>query len=383
MLARALGALALATLAACRAAEVPTTPQPLAQPQQAAWQSLAGSSGEAASVRDEVTAQGKGAHGLYFSYGYLQRFGSRGVWRTLDRTRMNAAVLDVKDSSGRISHRTRVEALAPSVAERPLDMKRIVRALKKRGIYTIARIVCFNDPLLAHREPARAIMDARKPERVWRSRSTDGAWLDPYNRDNHALVVALAREAEAQGFDEIQLDYIRFPVDPTTEWALYPAEVDTPRAEVLLELLRDADAALRIPLGVDVFGLAARNEGDPSGLGQSLGEWTKHVEVISPMLYVNGMKTWNRDIKRGRAGFLVQALTRKLRERIGTDTVIRPFIQAFETGADYWDGTFIREQIDGAREGGADGFLFWHPGSDYAMVGHGVRRLPAGALPFR
>jgi hypothetical protein len=378
MLARALLALGLFGLTACHSAEVRTTAAT-----QGSWQTLAGVSEEHGAFADEMSAQGRGAHGLYFSYNYMRIFGWRGVLRTLERSRMNAAVLDVKDSAGRLGHKTKIPALKRSVADDPLDMARIVRALKKRGIYTIARISCFNDPALASREPSRAILDARKPEKVWRSRSTEGAWLDPYNRDNHALVVAVTREAEALGFDEIQLDYIRFPVDPTTEWALYPAQVETPRAEVLLGLLRDADAALRIPLGVDVFGLAVRNEGDPAGLGQSLEPWAKHVEVISPMLYVNGMKTWNRSIKHRRAGYLVEALTRRLRERVGPDIVIRPFIQAFEAGADHWDGAFIREQIAGAREAGGDGFLFWHPGSDYSMVSRGVRGLPADYLPFR
>jgi hypothetical protein len=350
--------------------------------QQASWSTLAGSAADGKrSLHDTVSQKGRAARGLYFSYPYLQRFGARGVRRTLARSRMDAAVLDVKDARGRVSHRTRVRALKPQVADRPIDLKRMVQKLKASGIYTIGRIACFNDPMLSVREPERAIMNARHEGKLWHSRSTAGSWLDPYNRENHAVLVALARETEALGFDEIQFDYVRFPVDKSTAWASYPAQVDLPRYRVIMQLLHDADEALSIPIGVDVFGLAAKNEGDPAGLGQSLDEWVEHVEVFSPMLYVNGMKTWGRGSQR-RAGMLIENLTRTLRERVGNGPVIRPFIQAFSAGADHWDPAFIEEQIEGAREGKADGFLFWHPGSDYQMVQRGVRHMPDGLMPF-
>jgi hypothetical protein len=356
-------------------------PQQPAREHRAGWVTLAGGVDGQPVTRDDVSARARAARGLYFSYPYMLRFGARGVRRTLSGARMDAAVLDVKDASGRISHRTRVRAFKPQVASVPLDLARMVRTLRANGIHTIARISCFADPSLSRREPARAIMDARREGKLWRSRSTEGTWLDPYNRDNHALIVALAREAEALGFDEVQLDYVRFPVDKSTAWAAYPAQVDTPRYRVLIELLRDVDAALSIPLGVDVFGLAAKNGGDPAGLGQSLEEWAPHVEVISPMLYVNGMKSWGHGSSR-RAGMLIERLTGHLRERVGKEPVIRPYIQAFSAGADHWDPAFITEQIEGARLGQADGFLFWHPGSDYSMVTRGVRRMPEGLMPF-
>jgi len=331
-------------------------------------------------LEDTVTPEGKAARGLYFSYGYLQRFGAEGVARTLKGTKTNAAVLDVKDASGRVSHRTRVKALKPQIAERALDLRRMVRALRRRHVYTIARIACFADPSLSQREPERAIVDARHPGKPWASRG-NGTWLDPYNRDNHRVIVALAREAEQLGFDEIQLDYVRFPVDRATEWASYPAQEERPRYQVLLELLRDVDEAVNLPLGVDVFGLAALNEGDPSGLGQSLSHWVEHVEVISPMLYVNGMRTWGRG-SRHRAGMLIERITHTLRERVGDGPIIRPYIQAFAQGADHFGADFIREQIAGARDGEADGFLFWHPGSNYAMVKEGMRGMRRAELVF-
>jgi hypothetical protein len=334
----------------------------------------------APSTHDKLSAQGRSARGLYFSYNYVHHAGVKGIRRTLSRTRMDAAVLDIKDERGRVSYQTRVKAFKPQVVDRPLSYPRLIAKLHRAGIYTIARIPCFAEPQLSRREPERAILDVRTG-RPWRSRSTGGAWLDPYNRDNHRLIVALAREAASFGFDEVQLDYIRFPVDPATEHALYPAAGERARFEVLRDLLRDIDEAIAIPLGVDVFGLTTMHEGDPSGLGQSLRDWLGHVEVISPMLYVNGMRTWARG-SRHRAGLLIERLAGTLRKRIGEQTVIRPYIQAFAQGADHWNPGFITEQVASTRRAQADGYLFWHPGSDYEMVQRAARKAPEVLVPF-
>lgn len=337
-------------------------------------------SSQPARFEDPVSEQGRSARGLYFSYNYVQHAGAEGIRRTLLRARMNAAVLDIKDERGRVSYRTHVQAFKPQVVDRPLSYPRLLAKLHRAGIYTIARIPCFAEPQLSRREPERAILDTRSG-RPWRSRSTGGGWLDPYNRDNHRVIVALAREAASLGFDEVQLDYVRFPVDPATQYALYPAVSERARFEVLRELLRDVDAAIGIPLGVDVFGLTTMHEGDPSGLGQSLRDWLGHVEIISPMLYVNGMRTWARG-SRHRAGLLIERLAGTLRGRIGDATVIRPYIQAFSQGADRFTPDFITEQIAATRNAHADGYLFWHPGSKYEMVQRAARRSPEELLPF-
>ncbi len=364
----------------CLACDGPRASQATLRTQRAAWRSLPGAGQVEQPFVDRISRRGQAARGLYFSYNYVRKFGARGILKTLERTRTNAAVIDVKDARGRVALDTAVDALKPQVVERPLGFRRLLGQLRKRGVYTIARIACFADPQLSRREPARAIRNERTDE-VWHSISTQGAWLDPYNRENHRVIVALAREAQAVGFEEIQLDYVRFPVDRATRWASYPAQAARPRYAVLRDLLRDADEALSIPLGVDVFGLTTLHEGDPSGLGQSLGDWTRHVEVISPMLYINGMRSWARGA-RHRAGMLIERLASTLRVRVGDGPVIRPYIQAFRQGADHWGPAFIAEQIEAAREAHADGFLFWHPGSDYAMVRRAARRMPGALLPF-
>ena len=332
---------------------------------------------------DVVSEQGQRAHGLYFTALMARRMGAAGIIRAVRTAGLDAAVIDIKDQDGRVSYDTQVEVLAPERQIVVRDMPGLVRDLKSAGIYTIARIVCFSDPVLPRVRPDLAVMDAR-PHRageIWNQRHTN-TWLDPYNPKNHDMVVAIAREAEALGFAEIQLDYIRFPVDDGTRFAMFPAQGEIPRREVLLSLLRRVDEVVHVPLGVDVFGLTTIRRGDPAGLGQSLEDWAKHVEVFTPMLYVNGMKTWMRRHTDRRAGLLVEVAVRQLRERVGPRPVIRPFLQAFPQGADYFNGAFIAEQIHGTRAGGGDGFLFWNPASSYRIVREGMLAGGRGELPF-
>jgi hypothetical protein len=335
---------------------------------------------------DRVTPKGQRARGLYFTYPYVEIFKAKGVKGLVSRSRMDAAVIDLKDDRGRISYATKVAAFQPQIAKPALDLKAVVNELHEAGIYAIARIVCFNDPQLPKREPDRAILDNRPKyagkNKPWVSWGTGNTWLNPYNKRNHDLYVEMAKEAESMGFDEVQLDYIRFPVDAGTEYALYEPSSEELRRFVILDLLRRIDATIKIPLSVDVFGLSAVRKGDPTGLGQSLTDWTAHVEAFSPMLYVNAMPGWRMDVE-DRGHVLVKNPSYILRQRVGRGPIIRPFMQAFHNGLnEKWNPDFIVQEITGARQGECDGFLFWNPGSNYGMVQRGVAALAGAVMPF-
>lgn len=318
---------------------------------------------------DEVGERTRGARGLYFHGPYLELFGAEGVIRATRSARANAAVIDLKDGQGRVTYPTEVAILQGQRHAFIDDPAALVDALHEAGLYAIGRVVCFSDPILPHRFPERAITDGR-PRRVgnvWQSWGTGGSWLDPTLDENHELVVELAKEAASFGFDEVQLDYVRFPVDPGTAHAVFADLRGRSRVDVLMDLLRRVDAAIHVPLGADVFGLTAFREGDPSGLGQDLEVWTEHVDVFSPMLYLNAMKTWGHHLDR-RAFTLILSGVSTLRQRLGPGPVIRPFLQAFNNGVPDFGPQHVREQLRGAHHGGADGYLFWHPASNFGTV---------------
>jgi hypothetical protein len=333
---------------------------------------------------DPPTTRGQQARGLYFNGPLARKLGAAGLMRIIRGAGLDAVVIDVKDGEGRVFYDTQIEVLQPQKRPFARGLSSVVSDLKAAGIYTIARVVCFSDPKLPRNYPDRAILDGRpgKLGQLWANWKRRNTWLDPFNRANHDLLVDIAKEIEALGFDELQLDYFRFPVDEATAFAVYPAKVESPKQEVLLNILKRIDAAIDIPIGVDVFGVTAFQSGDPEGLGQSLETLAAHVEVFSPMLYLNSMRQWLTGQKQQRALRLVQTGVTRLRRRLGHGPIIRPFLQAYPKGADYYTPDFIAEQIAGSRQGGADGFLFWHPDSDYSMV-RAAMAGPAHALsPF-
>jgi len=77
----------------------------------------------------------------------------------VDSTELNAVVIDIKDASGRIFFDTGL-ALANEVGSEQIripDLEGLVDRIKEKGIYTIARIVVFQDPYLAQAMPQIAL----------------------------------------------------------------------------------------------------------------------------------------------------------------------------------------------------------------------------------
>ena len=376
----AVGRLSLTLLALMGSTALAESPVSDAAPSRVQWQTPFAHD----KLVDKVSEQGQNARGQYFNGPVMRRLGAEGIIKSVLRANMNAAVIDLKDGEGRVLWDTSIEELRPQRRRYVKDMAALIAKLKAAGIYVIGRVVCFSDPSIPIRYPERAVQDARPRHagQVWANTGERNPWLDPYNTKNHDMVVAMAREVEALGIDEIQFDYFRFPVDEATEFAVFPSRTDVPRRFVLLGLLRRVDEAVGIPLGVDVFGLTAFRKYDKAGLGQSLEDWAQHLEVFSPMLYVNGMGDWLRDGKPLRALRLVAAGVKNMRKRLGHGPIIRPFLQAFSAGADHYGPDFIAEQIHGARSGEADGFLFWHPASNYGTVREGMLGPAREMAPF-
>lgn len=331
---------------------------------------------------DEVPVRAQQATGMYLPGNYFRRHGLADVIALTERTQTDSVVIDLKDGSGRVTYDTNIEILEESETGFLGDARALVAGLKEAGIWTIARITCFADPKLPERHPELAILHIRRNE-PWVSWGTGGTWLDPYNRDNHTMVVELAKEAVELGFDEVQLDYVRFPVDDGVQYARYPAQDDTERPQLIIEMLERIDRAIQVPISVDVFGLSAFRDGDPSGLGQDLEAWVDYVEIYSPMLYINAMRTWQTE-REDRSRYLIESGVSRLRERLGPRPVIRPYLQAFARGAGHegFNPQFIASQIIGAKRGGADGFLMWHPGARYSMFRRGMQGPARRVSPF-
>ena len=73
----------------------------------------------------------------------------------IDQTEINSIVIDIKDDSGLLSYQS-VSPMVNAIKSWNLkiqDPSKLLRILKKRQIYPIARIVVFKDPFLAEKRP--------------------------------------------------------------------------------------------------------------------------------------------------------------------------------------------------------------------------------------
>jgi len=85
------------------------------------------------------------------------------------RTELNTVVIDIKDSSGKIAYDSKIPYI-DSWGTKEIRIENLDNLLKKfhsRGIYTIARIVVFRDPMLANKRPDLALKHKRDGS-VWK-----------------------------------------------------------------------------------------------------------------------------------------------------------------------------------------------------------------------
>ncbi|NOX44580.1 MAG: hypothetical protein GXO72_02420 [Caldiserica bacterium] len=305
----------------------------------------------------------KGIHGrvgIHLSFYALSRPGfAEAIASRLREAGFNAVVICVKDMHGTVGYDSRVPLAREIGAAVPyLELPDLIDFFREQGIYVIARQVLFYDPVLS------AYLGY--PEERWVYPS-DGRAVE-YN-------LAIARELEESGFDEIQFDYIRFPDDGEIG-ERYPE-----RYAAVNAFLRRAREALSVPISIDLFGRVLwpwnREKKDP--IGQCLEEMAPYVDVISPMLYPSHYV--EPELKADPYRTVRLALEHGMAR---VEVPFRPYLQAFDM--DIPPGMtlpeYILAQVRAAEEVGADGYLFWNPRSDYTSLWEALRiSRGSGAAP--
>ncbi|HUG16294.1 MAG TPA: putative glycoside hydrolase [Thermomicrobiales bacterium] len=291
----------------------------------------------------------------------------------VESTEVNAIVLDLKDSVGLVYYDTNVVMAHEIGAVSPiLDIEQRLGDMQERGIYTIARIVVFEDPLLAQARPDLAIHDTATGG-LWKT--WNGlAWVNAHEREVWHYNIALAVEAANLGFDEIQLDYIRFPSDGMLELADYgPEYADSTRLDAITGFLAEMQQALAPTgalLAVDIFGITMWEE-DDGGIGQNFAAIAPFVDVVCPMIYPSHFYPGaiGLDIPNNHPYEVIYtslmsgaAMVPEAREKL------RPWLQDFSYGEGIEYGDIeVLAQIRAADDFGANGWMIWNPGNEYRL----------------
>jgi hypothetical protein len=314
--------------------------------------------------------------GLYLTvFGIGSRVLRDSALRLMDETDLNTLVIDVKGDRGIVPYKSSV-SLASAVGSQKVitvgDMKDLMKRLKERGVYTIARIVVFKDDPLATARPDLAVRTSGGT--VWRDRE-DLAWVDPFSKEVWDYDIALAVEAAQYGFDEIQFDYVRFPDTPGLQFSEPNTEENRVNAiSGFLSEARKRLAPYNVFLDADIFGYVCWNLNDTQ-IGQKLENLAAELDYLCPMLYPSGFK-YGIPGYRNPVDHPYEMVYLSLKKAAGRTHLppvrFRPWLQAFRDYA--FDGREfgeqqIRDQISAAEKFGSDGWLLWNPHNVYSKDG--------------
>jgi hypothetical protein len=206
-------------------------------------------------------------------------------------------------------------------------------------------------------------MSIRRPDgSIWAT--TQGLeWVNPYDRRVWDYAVSVAEAAARAGFDEIMLDYVRFPSDGDVGAAVYPGRTSVPKGRLIANFAEYAHDRLS-PLGVRVstalFGLSATRD---MGIGQVPRWIAQHVDQVHPMsypaLYGGGeLGIVTPSAEPGETVF--RTLIDFRRETKGSGAQIVPWVQDWSYRPEQ-----VMQQIRAARLQGAKGFLLWNASGIY------------------
>lgn len=225
--------------------------------------------------------------GIYISSAYMIARMDDAL-KLVDRTELNAVVLDVKSDSGYITYKMdydvakEIGATTANIA----DINKLITDLHNRGIYVIARVVSLKDPILAEKKPELALK--KNDGSIFRD-SSGLAWVNPYEDGVWEYLTEVCRQCVLSGFDEVNLDYIRFSTDSgMKEVDFGPKAENMSRIDAITQGIKGIAEVVK-PMGAfiscDVYGAIISSSVDAKIVGQSYFNMGKYLDYICPMVY--------------------------------------------------------------------------------------------------
>lgn len=297
----------------------------------------------------------------------------------LDTTTINSIVVDIKDAPGTIDYDIGFDTPCAKPLISNEDLRAKLDYYHSKNIYVIARIAVMRDECFVKNNLELAAM--KNDNTPWR----DGKgyyWLSPHELKTAQYIVDISKAVYSSGFDEIQLDYVRYPSDGQMKLLKYEfsdgINASSTESQKRRQTLKNFVGHIRkelkdIPLSADVFGMVLTDK-DDSGIGQHLDDFVSNVDYISAMIYPshfaknwNGIKNTNRNPYQTVYDSTKMGLNR-ITASNGTSTAIkitRPWLQDFSIyGVDY-NPTEVKAQIKALNDLGVKSYLLWNASNIY------------------
>lgn len=288
------------------------------------------------------------------------------------KSSLNTVVIDIKDASGRLTYEPIDSSLLGSgVGSRKIsDLKKVIDRFHQKGVYVIGRIAVFQDPFWAYKHSEDALKDIRTGL-VWKDYKNI-SWLNPNSQPVADYIVDITQDAYNQGFDEVNLDYVRFPSDGPLKY-LDLSQSTKSKPEVMAEFFKYIEEELEkrnINFSVDLFGLTMSAR-DDLGIGQKLELIAPNVPIISPMVYpshfsdgVYGLSVPAKEPYQTINRSLSDGINRLEKIGISKDE-LRPWLQDFDLLGIRYTPDMVESQIKAAEDLGINSWLLWDPANRY------------------
>ncbi len=308
------------------------------------------------------------------------------VMDLINNTELNAVVIDVKDYTGRISFPVSDPDLISvgSAQKKIVGIKSFIKELHDNNIYVIGRIATFQDPYLAKKWSEFAVkrktdqnalwLDDKCKRAVLRGKESDCTyWLDAGAQKVWDYVVAIGQEAYADGFDELNYDYIRYPADGDLKDIYYPISNGKKREIVVksfFEYLHTKFANTGPKISADLFGLTTTEPGD-LGIGQVLEDALLNFDYVAPMVYPSHFApdTYGYKNPATKPYEIISFAMKKAVERakaLNIDPLkLRPWLQDFNLGAVYTP-EMVKLEMKAVYDSGLTSWMLWDPANTYA-----------------
>ena len=315
----------------------------------------------------------------------------------IEKSELNAVVIDIKDYSGSITFVDPTLQGDTSRGCKVKDLAAFIKELHNRNIYVIGRISVFQDPFYTGTHPELAV----------RKLSDGGVWkdykglsfIDVGAKPYWDYIVTISKQSYAMGFDELNYDYVRYPSDGKISdikltWATVQSTGASSTASSTVQAMTKADILKSFfvylhgemkdtgaKLSVDLFGMTTTNT-DDMGIGQVLENTFAYFDYVDPMVYPSHYPAgWNgyqnpathpyEVVKIAMTSARARELAWDVANGVATSTPskLRPWLQDFDLGAPYGVAE-VQAQIKATYDSGLTSWLSWDAGNKYTPAAY-------------
>ena len=330
--------------------------------------------------------------GIYITGAMAGTKNMKNLVELVETTEMNAIVLDIKNDGGNVTYKMdNAQAQNIGACVRYVkDMPGLIKELHEKGIYVIGRIVCFKDPILARKRPDLALC---QPDSTPVTDGKGNPWVNPFKKGVWEYICDLAEQATRDGFDEIQFDYVRFPIGSSANKAVYGVDLSTySKEQGLTDFFSYVEKRLHksnIIFGADLFGTVIGSPTDRKSTGQDYVKIASMTDNICPMVYPShyASRTFGLDVPDAHPYTTILKAMQLSQEELAKDSLpkarVRAWLQCFSApwvpGHNNYGSAQVKQQIQAVYDAGYDEWILWNASNRYGQVKAALSKSKAPA----